>query len=75
MHDTDNLAIEIARDSITVSKPHTGQQVTYSKDPTSPLLVATDALRENFDAARAAFLAQAWKAAHATACRIGWLRS
>jgi hypothetical protein len=75
MREIDNLAIEITRNSITITKPHTGQHVTYSKDPVFPLLVAPDALRENLDAARAAFLAQAWKAAHATACRIGWLRS
>jgi hypothetical protein len=75
MSEIDNLAIEISSNSITVTKPHTGQRVTYAKDPIFPLLVATDALRGNLDAVRAAFLAQAWKAAHDTACRIGWLRS
>ncbi len=35
MREIDNLAIEITANSITVTKPHTGQHVTYQKDPTS----------------------------------------
>jgi hypothetical protein len=75
MREIDSLAIEITSDSITVTKPQTGQQVTYRKDPESPVLIAKDVLRGKLDASRTTFLAQAWKAAYATAYRIGWLRS
>ena len=54
MQEIYNLAVEIGRDSITIIKPRTDQHVTYSKDPTAPLLVANDALREALDALRAA---------------------
>jgi hypothetical protein len=74
MHEIDKLVIEITRASITVSEPQTDQQVTYCKDPAAPLLFVKDSLRE-IDASRAAFLAQAWRAAHDAARRIGWLSS
>ena len=75
MRDTDSLTVEISGDCITVSKSRGTQRVTFIKDPSAPLLVSHDVLRENVDASRAAFLAQAWKEAYATAHRLGWLRS
>ena len=69
------LAVEIDGDRITISLPKTGEQVTYCKDPISPVLVTTDSLRGKLTHARVEFLAEAWKAAYAAAQEIGWLRS
>lgn len=69
------LAVEIDGDRITISLPETGEQVTYCKDPISPMLVATDLLRGKLPPARIAFLAEAWKVAYEAARGIGWLRS
>jgi hypothetical protein len=74
MRQTEHLAVEIASDRIIVSMPNKGPQVTYCKDPVSPMLTMVDPLRaptpERLD-----FLAKAWKVAHQTAQKIGWLRS
>jgi hypothetical protein len=53
------LAVEIDGDRITVSLFKTGEQVTYCKDPISPMLVATDLLRGKLTPPRIAFLAEA----------------
>jgi hypothetical protein len=75
MRKPEKLAVEIAQNEIIISIPRTKQQVVYRKDPVAPMLVATDALRDDIDPARMAFLVQAWREAHATALRIGWLSS
>lgn len=75
MRETENLAVEIAEDEIIISMPQTGQRIVYRKDPVAPMLVATDPFRDDPDASRTAFLVLAWKAAHATARSMGWLKS
>lgn len=60
---------------LVVTDPETGHRVTYRKDGESPVLVATDSMREDLDPARARFLVSAWKAAHAKAQQLGWLTS
>jgi hypothetical protein len=75
MRNPARLAVEIDGDKITVSLPKTGDQVTYFKDPSSPMLVATDSLRGHLTPSRIAFLVEAWKVAYAAAQEIGWLRS
>ena len=76
MQGIDKLAVEVGLDSITVMQPQTGEQITYSKDPVAPLLVAQELLRQQrLETPSALFLAQAWSAAYETARSVGWLRS
>jgi hypothetical protein len=75
MHNPARLAVEVDRNTITVSLPEAGEHVTYCRDPVSPMLVATDLLRGQLGPSRIAFLVEAWKVAYAAAQEIGWLRS
>jgi hypothetical protein len=47
--------------------------VTNRRVSDGPMLIALDPLRDDPDAERAKFLAQAWKAAYAKAKALGWL--
>ena len=75
MREIDKLAVEVGRDSITITQPQTGEQITYNKNPVAPLLVAQELLQQRLETPSALFLAQAWGAAYETARSVGWLRS
>jgi hypothetical protein len=70
---TTDLNVKIDGQSITVTDPQTLEQITYSKEGRS--LVAYDLLFGRRETKTAPFLAQAWKAVHAEALKIGWLGS
>jgi hypothetical protein len=59
---------------LVVTQAKTGDRVTYRKDGHLPLLVALDPMRAHLDGARVRFLVAAWKAAHAKAQELGWLK-
>src|SRR5215470_16918659 len=58
---------------IIISKPEAGFEVTYRREMYSPMLVAADVLRSDFDESKVALLAQAWKLALSKAKSLGWL--
>jgi hypothetical protein len=68
-----DLTLKIDRHGITVANPQTREQITYTKE--GSVLVAYDLLLERLGNRSASFLANAWRAAHAEALRMGWLRS
>jgi len=68
-----DLSVEVRCQDIVVSKPGTGLSVTYRRERNEPMLVALGSMRCDLDADTLAFLAQAWKAAHAKAETLGWL--
>ena len=45
------------------------------EDGKTPMLIATDDMREKLTASKARFLAEAWKAAYKKARTLGWLAS
>jgi hypothetical protein len=67
------MTLKIDRHGISVTDPQTGEQITYSRE--GQTLVAHDLLQGRLDRCSASFLAQACKAAHAEAVKMGWLRS
>ncbi len=76
MSELAGLNVQVLRDcDLVVTETGTGEQVVYRKDGASPMLVLTDSLRADPDAARVRFLVSAWKAAHAKAQQLGWLTS
>ena len=76
MSDLADINVQVLQDrDLVVTRRDTGEQVTYRKDGVSPLLVLTDSMREDPDPERVRFLVSAWKAAHAKAQQLGWLRS
>ena len=68
-----DMTLKIDRHGLTVTNPQTGEQITYTKE--GQMLVAYDLLEGRLERWSASFLAQAWKAAHAEALEMGWLRS
>ena len=60
---------------IVISKPDAGFEVTYRREMYSPMLIASDVLRNDYDVSNAPLLAQAWKLAHSKAVSLGWLQS
>ena len=58
---------------IVISNPTAGFEVTYRREMYSPLLIAPDVLRNDFDDSKAMLLAQAWKLALGNARSLGWL--
>jgi len=68
-----DMTLKIDRHGITVTNPQTGEQIIYTRE--GQMLVAYDLLRGKLKRCSASFLAQAWKAAHAEALKMGWLRS
>ena len=61
MSDTNDLTVRVLDDrDIVVAGAEF--EVTYRKDGHLPMLIATDALREQMTASKVRFLAEAWKA-------------
>jgi hypothetical protein len=76
MSDLADVNVQVLQDrDLVVTRRDTGEQLTYRKDGASPMLVLMDSMREDPDPERARFLVSAWKAAHAKAQQLGWLRS
>ena len=76
MSDTVDLTVRVLDDrDIVVAMAGTGYEVTHRKDGKTPMLMATDDLREKLTASKARFLAEAWKAAYKKARTLGWLAS
>ncbi len=76
MSDLAGLNVQVLQDQdLVVTEPKTGEKVIYRRDGNSPMLVLMDSLRSDPDAARVKFLVSAWKAAHAKAQQLGWLKS
>jgi hypothetical protein len=73
MTDPVDLTVKVLNSEIVISRPETGDEVTFRKD--GPVLTSLESMRTNPDRARVQFLVLAWKAAHAKACQLGWLRS
>jgi hypothetical protein len=71
-----DLSVKVINDrDIVVTMPGSGFEVTYRKDGTFPMLMATDMMREDPDPKRLTFLVRAWKATHQKAKALGWLNS
>jgi hypothetical protein len=76
MSDLADIDVQVLQDrDLVVTRPATGEQVTYRKDGASPVLVLMDSMRMDPDPERARFLVSAWRAAHAKAQQLGWLSS
>ena len=76
MGDLTDFTVQVLKGrDLVVTKPKTGEQAVYRREGNSPLLVLADSMRIDPDPARARFLVSAWKAAHARAQQLGWLRS
>ena len=60
---------------IVIANPEAGFEVTYRREMYSPMLIAADVLRSDFDESKATLLAQAWKLAQSRAKSLGWLDS
>ena len=76
MSDLADIDVQVLQDrDLVITSPSTGEQVTYRKDEASPMLVLMDSMRVDPDPERVRFLVSAWKAAHAKAQQLGWLRS
>jgi hypothetical protein len=76
MSDFADINVLVTHDcDLVVPRPGTGEQATYRKDGASPVLVLTDSMRGDPDPERMRFLVSAWKAAHAKAQQLGWLKS
>jgi hypothetical protein len=76
MNDVAHLNVQVSQEcDLVVTEPATGEQVVYRREGNSPILVMMDSLRADPDAARVRFLVSAWKAAHAKAQQLGWLKS
>jgi hypothetical protein len=58
---------------IIISKPDARFEVTYRREMYSPILIASDVLRSDFDESKVGLLAQAWKLARDKAKSLGWL--
>jgi hypothetical protein len=68
------FAIEVRNDrDIVISKSEEGFEVTYRREMSYPMLVASDVLRNSFDDSTVGHLAQAWKIALNKAKELGWL--
>jgi hypothetical protein len=76
MSDVADVDVQVLHDrDLVVTRPDTGEQVTYRKDGASPMLIFMDSMRMDPDPERVRFLVSAWRAAHAKAQQLGWLRS
>jgi hypothetical protein len=76
MDDVAHLNVQVSQEcDLVVTEPATGERVIYRREGNSPILVMMDSLRADPDAARVRFLVSAWKAAHAKAQQLGWLKS
>jgi len=76
MSNLSDFTVKVRNDrDIIISKPKAGLEVTYRREMYSPMLIASDVLRSDFDASKVALLAQAWKLALNKAKSLGWLDS
>ena len=74
MSKASEFTVKVRNDrDIVISKPEAGFEVTYRREMYSPMLVAADVLRSDFDVSKVALLAQAWKLAQSKAKSLGWL--
>jgi hypothetical protein len=74
MSDLSDFTVKIRSDrDIIISKPEAGFEVTYRREMYSPVLIASDVLRNDFDESKVTLLAQAWKVALSKAKALGWL--
>ena len=68
MSDRADIDVQVLQDrDLVVTRPTTGEQVTYRKDGASRMLVLMDSMRMDPDPERARF--------HAKAQQLGWLSS
>ena len=69
-----DFTVKVRNDrDIVISKPEAGFEVTYRREVYYPMLIASDALRNDFDDSKAKLLAQAWKVALSKAkSSAGW---
>jgi hypothetical protein len=76
MSDASDFTVNVRNDrDIVISKPRDGFEVTYRREMYSPILIAPDVLRNDFDDSKAPLLAHAWKLAHSKAQSLGWLQA
>jgi hypothetical protein len=76
MTDVADVNVQVLQNrDLVVTRLETGEQATYRKEGASPVLVLVDSMRGDPDRERARFLVAAWRAAHAKAQQLGWLRS
>jgi hypothetical protein len=76
MSDPSDFIVKVRADrDIVISKPDAGFEVTYRREMYSPMLIASDVLRDDYDISKAALLAQAWKLALKKAKSLGWLEA
>ena len=76
MTDPSDFTVKVRGDrDIVISRPDAGFEVTYRREVYSPILIASDVLRSDFDESKVTLLAQAWKLAHSKAKSLGWLKS
>ena len=68
-----HLTVVVRDYDIIVRSLETGHSVTYRREADAPMLVTLDPLRDDPDAEKVKFLAQAWKAAYEKAKSLGWL--
>ena len=74
MSNPSDFTVRVRNDrDIVISKPDAGFEVTYRREMYSPMLVAADVLRNDFDESKVTLLAQAWKLALSKANSLGWL--
>src|SRR5262245_59559519 len=74
MSNPSDFTVKVRNDrDIVISKPDEAFEVTYRREVYYPMLIASDVLRNDFDASKAALLAQAWKLALTKAKSLGWL--
>jgi len=74
MSDLSDFIVKVRNDrDIIISKPDDGFEVTYRREMYSPMLIAADVLRNDFDESKVTLLAQAWKLAQSKAKSLGWL--
>jgi hypothetical protein len=76
MSDPSNFIVKVYNDrDIVIADPEAGFEVTYRREMYSPVLIASDVLRSDFDESKVTLLAQAWKLALGKAKSLGWLDS
>jgi hypothetical protein len=74
MSDPSDFTVKVRNDrDIVISKPEAGFEVTYRREMYSPMLIAADVLRNDFDEKNVTLLARAWKLASSKAKSLGWL--
>jgi hypothetical protein len=74
MSNPSDFAVKVCNDrDIVISKPESEFEVTYRREPYSPMLIASDVLQNDFDESKVTLLAQAWKLALDKATSLGWL--